>query len=313
MAIQATKAVRKQVKVKIAIIGPSGSGKSYTALRLTKGLGGKTLMCNTEQDRGYFYAEEFDYDIVDIQPPYTPEKYIEVIEYAEQNGYDNLILDSGSHEWSGRGGLLEIHDKMPGNSYTNWGKINPRHNLFIDKQLYSKCNIINCLRGKDQYVLEEKNGKQAPKKVGMGAEQRANYEYEFTATFMLDQETHIATAMKDNTHIFEGKYDVLTEEHGKLLKQWANSGAAQASTPPVTPPTTIEPINWPAFWAGVKSKLGYNENDVHGIAGAMRGTNIDSISDWSREEVAELMEEMKRIHAEDQAKNKNTDKQTDGN
>ena len=312
MAIQATKAVRKQVKVRIALIGPSGSGKSFTALRIVKGLGGKTLMGNTEGDRGYFYAEEFDYDIVDIQPPYTPEKYIEVIEYAEQNGYDNLILDSGSHEWSGRGGLLEIHDKMPGNSYTNWGKINPRHNLFIDKQLYSKCNIINCLRGKDQYVLEEKNGKQAPKKVGMGAEQRANYEYEFTATFMLDQETHIATAMKDNTHIFEGKYDVLTEEHGILLKKWANSGAAQESTPS-PPPPTIEPVNWPTFWAGVKSKLGYDENDVHAIASAMRKTQITSLSDWSREEVSELMEKLKQVYAEDQAKLKEMEGQQEGN
>ena len=188
----------------------------------------------------------------------------------------------------------------------------PRHNLFIDKQLYSKCNIINCLRGKDQYVLEEKNGKQAPKKVGMGAEQRANYEYEFTATFMLDQETHIATAMKDNTHIFEGKYDVLTEEHGILLKKWANSGAAQASAPQTTPPT-IEPVNWPVFWAGVKSKLGYSENDVHSIASAMRGTKIESLSDWSREEVAELMDKLKQVYAEDQAKLKEMEGQREGN
>ena len=100
-----------------------------------------------------------------------------------------------------------------------------------------------------------------------------------------------------------GKYDVLTEEHGILLKKWANSGAAQASTPPTTPPPpTIEPVNWPAFWAGVKSKLGYDENDVHSIASAMRGTKIESLSDWSREEVSELMEKLKQVYAEDQAK-----------
>lgn len=59
--IKASKAVRKQIKVKIALIGPSGSGKTYTALRLAKGLGGNILLVNTEGDRGYFYANEFNY------------------------------------------------------------------------------------------------------------------------------------------------------------------------------------------------------------------------------------------------------------
>jgi len=299
MAIQATKAVRKQVKVRVALIGPSGSGKSYTALRIAKGIGGTTLLANTESDRGYFYADEFDYDIVDLQPPYTPEKYIEVIEYAEQNGYNNLIIDSGSHEWSGRGGLLEIHDKMPGNSYTNWGKINPRHNAFVDKQLYSKCNIINCLRGKDQYVLEEKNGKQVPKKIGMGAEQRANYEYEFTVTFMIDQETHIATAMKDNTHIFENKYDVLTEEHGKMLTAWANSGvqAPEITSPPPQgdsntvneKPTEITPNSIKAIHT-MRNELGRTEEELKRWISKGLGREITSLKQLTEPEALAIRE-----------------------
>jgi hypothetical protein len=226
MALQAKKAVRKQLKIKIALIGPSGAGKTYSALKLAKGFGGKTLLGNTEGDRGYIYADEFEYDIVDIEAPFTPEKFIELIDYAEQNGYNTLIIDSGTHEWSGRGGLLETHDKMPGNSYTNWAKITPRHNAFVDRQLYSKCHIISCLRGKDQYVLEEnEKGKQAPKKVGLGADQRANYEYEMMATLMIEQQTHQFTAVKDNTHLFENRYDVLNEKDGINLIKWAESGA----------------------------------------------------------------------------------------
>lgn len=130
----------------------------------------------------------------------------------------------------GRGGLLEIHDKMPGNTYTNWAKINPRHNEFVDRQLYGKTHIINCLRGKDQYVIEEnEKGKQAPKKIGLGAEQRANYEYEMVASFMIDQQTHVASVMKDNTHLFENRFDVLTEKDGEALKKWAESGIRVAS------------------------------------------------------------------------------------
>lgn len=224
MAIQAKKAIRKKTALKIALIGPSGAGKTFTALRLATGIGGKICLVNTEGDRGYLYSNEFDYDIIDLTPPFKPELYIEAITYCEKEGYSIIILDSASHEWSGRGGILEEHDKMPGNSYTNWAKLTPRHNAFLDAQLYSPVHIISCLRGKDQYVLEEKNGKQVPKKVGLGAEQRPGFEYECQLTLNIDQESHIATATKDNTHLFENKYDTLTEEHGRLLKEWAELG-----------------------------------------------------------------------------------------
>ena len=74
-----------------------------------------------------------------------------------------------------------------------------------------------------------------------------------------------------------------------------------------------QPVNWPTFWAGVKSKLGYDENDVHAIASAMRKTQITSLSDWSREEVSELMEKLKQVYAEDQAKLKEMEGQQEGN
>lgn len=232
MAIQAKKAVRYQVKVKIALMGPSGSGKTFSALRIAGGLGTKTLFGNTEADRGYLYAGKFNYDIIDLSAPYTPEKYIELIDYAEQQGYDTLIIDSGTHEWSGRGGLLEVHGNMPGNSYTNWLKITPRHNAFVDRILYSKVNIITCLRGKDVYVMtENEKGKQAPKKEGLGADMRANFEYEMMATLMIDQQSHVAVPMKDNTGLFENRFEMLTEEHGKLLMQWANDGIASTAQP----------------------------------------------------------------------------------
>lgn len=231
MAIQAKKAVKYQLKVKIALMGPSGSGKTYSALRLAGGMGAKILLGNTEADRGYLYAGKFDYDIADLTAPYTPEKYIELIDYAEREGYDTLVIDSGTHEWSGRGGLLEVHSNMPGNSYTNWAKITPRHNDFVDRILYSKINVITCLRGKDVYVMtENEKGKQAPKKEGLGADMRANFEYEMMATLMLDQQSHVAMAMKDNTGLFENRFEVLTEDHGRLLMQWANDGSA-ASQP----------------------------------------------------------------------------------
>lgn len=234
------KAKREQIWLKVLLAGPSGSGKTYSALRLAKGIAnaanGKYAAIDTENGRIRYYANEFDFDDLQLEAPYTPEKYIEAIDDAVDAGYKVLIIDSITHEWDY---CIDIHDKMPGNSYTNWAKVTPRHDAFMEKVLQSPIHIISTVRGKDTYVLEEKNGKQVPKKVGMGYKQRDNTEYNYTLTFNIAQDTHIAEALKDNTHMFEGKYDILTERDGKALYDWANTGDAPAQR---SKPNTIEPI-----------------------------------------------------------------------
>lgn len=232
MAFQFNKAERKRVKLRIALIGPSGSGKTYTALRLAKGMGGKTALIDTENRRSEYYANEFDFEVLHLDPPFTPERYVEAITAAEEAGFDNLIIDSASHEWIGKGGILEDKAKMPDkNDFTKWDKLTPRHNLFIEKIIRCNVHLFITLRGKDEYVLvtDESTGKSKPKKLGIGAQQRDGLEYECTAAFLIDQEKHVAEATKDNTHLFDGKCDVLTEEHGKLLSKWASEGLEMAT------------------------------------------------------------------------------------
>jgi GTPase SAR1 family protein len=227
MSFEFKRAERKKLKLKIGLTGPAGSGKSYTALRLATGLsgnGGKIALLNTERNRGEIYATEFEYDILELQPPYKPERFIEAIDAAVEGGYDVLILDSASHEWIGEGGVLDMNRKMQGNSFANWAQLTPRHDAFIDKVTSSDIHTIVCMRGKDDYVLEEdEKGKKVPKKIGLGPQQRDGFEYEFHIAFNLDMQ-HIATAVKDNSHIFDGTYKVLTEEDGKAILEWATSG-----------------------------------------------------------------------------------------
>lgn len=241
----AKKAERKQINLKVLLMSPSGGGKTYSALRLAKGFGGKTVLIDTEAGRGLYYANEFDYDYLElkrrsrddedydaykailgnrINEPYAPENYIELIKYCVKEGYDNIIIDSLTHEWTGEGGILDSKEKMTGNDFTKWGKLTPRHDAFIYEILHSPVNIIATVRGKDQYVLEDKNGKQVPKKIGLGATQRDGMEYEYTVTFNVDQESHVATVQKDNTHLFEGRFVQLTEDDGEALIQWAGKG-----------------------------------------------------------------------------------------
>jgi hypothetical protein len=104
-------------------------------------------------------------------------------------------------------------------------KVTPRHDKFIGAIADSQIHVIATMRGKDQYEMEKSDNKTTVKKLGVGAKQREGFEYEFTATFLIDQKTNLATPQKDNTHIFEHEGDeILTEKHGIKIIQWANSG-----------------------------------------------------------------------------------------
>ena len=229
MAIGFQKAKREQVWLKVLLSGASGSGKSYSALKVATGIakecGSGIAYIGTEGSRNKYYADEFDYDLLELEEPFECEKYIEAIDVAVEAGYKVLIIDSMTHEWKW---LNDVHDKMPGNSFTNWGKLKPRHHKFMDKVLNSPIHIIATARGKDDWVLEDKNGKQVPKKVGMGQQQDKDISYEYTVSLMIAQDTHVASADKDNTKLFDGRFEVLTEKDGVRLYEWANKGDAPA-------------------------------------------------------------------------------------
>ena len=229
MAIGFQKAKREQVWLKVLLSGASGSGKSYSALKVATGIakecGSGIAYIGTEGSRNKYYADEFDYDLLELEEPFECEKYIEAIDAAVEAGYKVLIIDSMTHEWKW---LNDVHDKMPGNSFTNWGKLKPRHHKFMDKVLNSPIHIIATARGKDDWVLEDKNGKQVPKKVGMGQQQDKDISYEYTVSLMIAQDTHVASADKDNTKLFDGRFEVLTEKDGVRLYEWANKGEAPA-------------------------------------------------------------------------------------
>ena len=235
MKFKAVEAVREKIAVKIALMGASGSGKSYASLRLATGMldemekidgkRGKILLANTEGSRGRYYANEFKYDIVDLEPPYNPELFIDLINYAVDEKYSVLIIDSSSAEWEGKGGCLELQQQL-GGKYQDWAKVSPRHDRFIDALALSPIHIIATMKGKDQYEVDKDDrGKVSVKKLGVGAKQREGFEYNFTCTFNIDRDSHIAKSEKDNTHIFEREGDVLlSEAFGEKIIKWANSG-----------------------------------------------------------------------------------------
>ena len=226
------KATKQTAKNKIALMGSSGSGKTYSALRLASGLGQKIAVIDTERGSASLYADKWNYDVLELEPPYTPQKYIEAIKAAEDAGYDVLIIDSLSHAWAGEGGMLEMHDKATSalkNSWAAWREVTPWHNRLVDTIIGANMHVIATFRTRTAYEVQKTDdGKVKPVKIGLAPQFREGVEYEFTLVFELSQD-HVATATKDRTSLFDGIHDVITEDTGQLIQQWL-SGVK--STPP---------------------------------------------------------------------------------
>ena len=228
--IQLKKATRKQVKLRLNISAPSGAGKTYSALRMAYGITGdwsKVAVIDTENGSASLYSNLGDFNVVDLQPPFTPEKYVEALSACSAAGMEVIIIDSSSHEWVC---LLEENELLAqstfkGNTWSAWSKTTPRHDRFIAAVLHCPAHVITCTRSKMETVMGE--GKKVHK-VGMKDVQREGWEYELTVSLNIDRETHLAIPSKDRTNLFEGKQPFLiTEETGQLIKEWCESGESE--------------------------------------------------------------------------------------
>ena len=225
------KAERKKTFLKIGISAPSGAGKTYSSLKIAYGITNdwsKIAVIDTENGSADLYSDLGDYSVCEITPPFTPQKYIDAINSAVEYGFEVLIIDSLTHAWTGEGGLLDIQDKATkasksGNSYNAWREVTPLHNKLVDTILQAKCDVIITTRAKAEYVITEDNGKKSYKKIGLAPIFRDGLEYEMTVFFDMTQE-HIASSSKDRTGLFDGKNFVPSEETGKQLSEWRNSG-----------------------------------------------------------------------------------------
>jgi len=217
---------RKQAKIKLALEGCSGSGKTYSSLLLAYGMvndWSKIAIIDSENGSSDLYAHLGQYNVLMLQAPFTPEKYIEAIAICEDAGMEVIIIDSISHCWDY---ILEYHSSLQGNSFTNWGKITPRQNAFIQKILSCTSHVISTMRTKQEYILTEKNGKTVPEKVGLKAVMRDGVDYEFTIVFDVDIK-HYATASKDRKGMFMVKPEfIITSDTGERILNWCNNGTS---------------------------------------------------------------------------------------
>ena len=226
--MQFQKAERKKSKLRLALTGPSGSGKTYGALLVAKGLGGKIAVIDTEKGSAALYSHLVDFDVLDLEPPYTPERYRQA---AVENGYGVVIIDSITHEWSGSGGCLELNEetaraKYRGNTWSAWNETKARHRAFIDDLLVCPAHVIVTMRSKTETAQVEVNGRKQVQKLGMKSEQNDGIEYEFTTVLDLVHAGNFALPSKDRTGLFPPNSDPfkLSENIGQNLAKWLESG-----------------------------------------------------------------------------------------
>jgi len=242
--MQFQKAVKSAAKLRLAITGPSGAGKTFSALRIAKGIGKRIALVDTENHSAALYADHFEFDTISLMPPYTLDKYMDAIKAAVAGRYDVLVVDSISHAWAGEGGLLEKKGAMDvrgGNSYTNWAPITKEHEQFKSLLLTCDINLIVTMRSKQDYIIEiSDKGKSAPRKVGLAPIQREGMEYEFTMVLDMAMD-HNATVSKTRVSKFDGKVFQPSEETGTELIRWLNDGAPVVAVQP--PPATFTAVS----------------------------------------------------------------------
>lgn len=188
-----TKATKAEAKARIAVTGPSGSGKTYSSLLWAKVLaeGGPIAVIDTERDSAKLYADRFDFDSLSMSAPYHPDRLVEALKVAQDEGYACVVIDSLTHFWNGQGGILEIVDQAgaanKGNAFSGWKVATPIQQRMVDAILAFDGHIITTMRSKTEYSLEKNEyGKISPKKVGLAPQQRDGIEYEYTLVLEMD-------------------------------------------------------------------------------------------------------------------------------
>lgn len=241
------KATKEQAKLRLAIDGVAGSGKTYSSLILARELGGRCAVIDTEYGSASKYADLFSFDSAALQE-FSLDTYLRAIGEAKKAGYEVLVIDSLSHAWSGKGGALEEVGRTGGNNkFANgWRAVTPKHNQLVEAMLSYPGHLIATMRRKTEYVVEEVNGKKVPRKVGLAPVQREGMEYEFDVVCDLD--------IDGSLHIAKTRCSALAEratsltrrdlpEVGGILKAWLTTGAAPAPKPsPVAAPPP--PAEW---------------------------------------------------------------------
>jgi hypothetical protein len=235
---QIRKAEKKRARLRLAIDGQPGGGKTYTALLLAKLLIGeplkladgqhsKIVVIDTERTSSELYEDEFSFSVIEQPRPYHgPADYKTSIAMAEASGAEVIIIDSVSHEWQWC--LQEVDRigaKRSGNTWSAWGAVRPPHDDFVDAMMGSSAHIIATLRAAPETVQRTEGGRTKVETIGMKAIQDSMFGFAFTIVIHMDGD-HTATVVKTRCRAIDKReFPLPGEQFMNEIKRWLDSGA----------------------------------------------------------------------------------------
>lgn len=240
-------AEREGARLVLGVAGISGSGKTHGALLLAWGMANydsqKVGLICTENRRGRLYSDILvdskgkvhKFKVIDMPPPYSPQRYIEAIKAFADYGVEVIVIDSVSHEWEGQGGCEDIAHAPDSNGRTpkqpRWNEAKREHKSFMNAMLQSPAHIIACLRAREKVKLEKRDGKTEYIPQGVLAIQEKNFTFELTASVMMwngGKSREVLKCPSELVPIFgnpgEWADGYLGHEHGKRLRDWVDGG-----------------------------------------------------------------------------------------
>jgi hypothetical protein len=236
------KATRRRARLRMALMGPTGAGKTFSALAIGSHLGKKMAVIDTEHGSASEYAEQFSFDVTELAN-YDPLHYTAKLKQAADAGYDVVVIDSLSHAWMGIGGALEQVDDAAaaskGNTYVAWRKVTPKHNALVQAIISYPGHVIATMRSKMDYAQEtDSNGRKVIRKIGMAPIQRENMEYEFTVVGDMDLD-HRLVVTKTRIAALDGKvFHKPAKDFADVVNAWYESATEEVvhTGHPLIPP-----------------------------------------------------------------------------
>jgi hypothetical protein len=237
MTVQFKKATKAQSRARIALIGPAGSGKTWTALALATALGQRVAVIDTERGSASKYADLFGFDVLELET-FDPRTYIAAIDAAQTADYDVLVIDSLSHAWTGKGGVLDIKDAATRRSKSNdsfgagWREASPLHNQLVDAMLQCRVHLIATMRAKTEYlVTRNAKGETKIEKVGLAPVQRDGLEYEFDIVGDMDGENNLAISETRCPTLQGAVFNRPDAKVAEVISDWLSDGVVVEEGP----------------------------------------------------------------------------------
>jgi len=249
MAFTFKRATKAQAKLRLAVIGPSGAGKTYSALAIATHLGERVAVIDTERGSASKYADKFGFDVLELET-FEPASYVDAIHAAEEAGFDVIVIDSLSHAWMGKGGALEMVDnaqrrQRTPNSFTAWRDVTPEHNKLVEAIVTCRAHIVVTMRAKTEYVQEkDERGKTTIRKIGLAPVQRDGLEYEFDVVCDIDLDNVLVVSKTRCTEMAERTFKKPGKDVADVLRAWLSDGTApvERARPPAERPAPVAEI-----------------------------------------------------------------------